>query len=142
MAEKEEIRPLYSELQGYLSQAPKAEKYYEIHDSNLWQQVNNAIDELSDVSGEDNRRFKMVPEIYPESRDEHLHHDTYRGNLGGLISRLHGKYFSDEQPPFSGMPSTVIHQTQEQSQSLQVEMLLEINTQICEKLPQFEQGTP
>jgi hypothetical protein len=57
---------------------------------------------------------------------------TYRQKLGGLISWLHGKYFTDEPPPFSGMPSTVIIQVQQQSVSVQ--MLLDIQTKIDEAL--------
>ena len=65
---------------------------------------------------------------------------TFRNKLGGLISRLHGEYFSDEVAPFSGMPSTVISQTQQQSQSFQVQMLLEIQSKIDKQLHNLEAG--
>jgi len=66
---------------------------------------------------------------------------TYRNKLGGLIARLHGEYFSDEPAPFSGMPNTVINQTQQQSQNFQVQMLLEMQSKIDEKIPELKEGT-
>jgi len=137
MADREEIRPLYSELQGYLSQAPAAtEKWLFIHDPSIWEQVNRIIDELSGITKSDYERFKMALAHGERS----LPLTTYRARLGGLISRLHGKYFSDEPAPFSGMPSTVITQTQQQSQTLHVQMLLDFQTRIDEKLRDLKPG--
>jgi len=112
MASKEDIRPTYAELQGYLSQAPSEEKSGPIRDANLWNQVNETIDELNRISGEDYDRFKITPQRYEHNRIPYLDKDTYRSKLGGLISRLHGIYFSDEVAPFSGIPSTVIIKSQ------------------------------
>lgn len=134
MVKKEDIRPIYAEIQGYLSQAPTKERTSAIYDVNLWEQANQVIDELSRVSGEDYSRFKMTPKLSGQSRSPFIEKDTYRAKLSGLISRLHGKYFSDEIPPFSGMPSTVITQTQQQSQSIQVQMLLDFQSKIDEKI--------
>jgi len=60
MAEKEDIRPIYSELQGYLSQAPngKIELITYTKGKGLWEQVNETIDELSKITGNDYSRFK------------------------------------------------------------------------------------
>jgi hypothetical protein len=63
----------------------------------------------------------------------------HRQKIGGLISNLHGEYFSDETPPFSGMPSTVITQTQQQTMSIQ--LLLDIQSKIDELLPSLEAGS-
>ena len=140
MAKKEEIRPIYSELQGYLSQAPGGDKIRTIYDDNLWNQVNQSIDELNRISGEEYSRFKMIPERRVDSGILILDVGTYRGNLGGLISRLHGQYFSDEVAPFSGMPSTIITQSQQQSQSIQVQMLLDFQSKIDAQLQKLEPG--
>lgn len=131
--DKERIRPLYAELQGLLSQAPKGTS---IDNAAFWNHFNELIDELNDVSGKDYSRFKLTP----ISGDGFywLHTSIYCTKLGGLISRLHGEYFSDEVAPFGGMPSTVISQTQQQSQSFQVQMLLEIQSKIDEKLHELE----
>jgi hypothetical protein len=128
---KEKIKPLYSEFQGYLSQAPDSKNPNDtIFNESLWNQYNETLDLLRGISGEDYSRFKIQPE-----KDEDItfiYIATYRQKLSGLISHLHGRYFSDELPPFSGMPTTVITQTQQQNQSIQ--MLLEIQDQIDKKI--------
>lgn len=141
MTNKEDIRPIYSELQGYLSQAPEEAKIQLIYDKNLWDQANQAIDELSRISGEDYNRFKMTPGRLRSSARLTIEVGTYRTKLGGLISRLHAEYFSDEPTPGSGTPSTVFSQTQQQSQSFQIELLLQIQSKIDEKLHKFEEGS-
>ncbi|RKY72091.1 MAG: hypothetical protein DRP97_01120 [Candidatus Latescibacterota bacterium] len=135
---KNEIRPLYSEFQGYLSQAPTTSKPNEsIGDEALWLQYNGAVDLPSSETGRDYSRFKIDP--IQGQYSTFIRIDTYRQKVGGLISRLHGEYFSDEIPPFSGMPSTVITQTQQQSVSVQI--LLDIQSKIDELLPNTEEGS-
>lgn len=138
MTKKEDIRPIYEELQGYLSQAPEEAKIRLIDDKNLWEQTNQTIDELSRISGEDYNRFKMTPRRIGSSVRLTVDVGTYRTKLSGLISRLHAEYFSDEPAPFSEMPSTFISQVQQQSQSFQVQLLLEIQSKIDEKLHELE----
>lgn len=138
MAQKEDIRPIYNELQGYLSQAPKKDRGYYLYDVNLWEQVNQAIHELEKASGEDYSRFRMTPRLDEQGIRRMLDKDTYRTKLSGLVRRLYGQYFPDERAPFSGMPSTVISQTQQQSQSFQMQMVLEIQSKIDEKLLKSE----
>jgi hypothetical protein len=128
---KEKIRPLYSEFQGYLSQAPKAERSSDsIKDHHLWTQFNTSVNELTKVSGKNYEIFLIQP---TQGRyAEFTSIANYRQKLGGIISRLHAEYFSDEPPPFSGMPSTIITQTQQQSQSVQI--LLDMQSKIDEAL--------
>ena len=60
---EEKIRPIYSELQGYLSQAPKLESTIDRSTySTLWTQVNNTIDELNKASAKNYDGFKINPE--------------------------------------------------------------------------------
>ena len=132
---KEKVRPLYSELQGYLSQAPPDEKHDIIHDESIWSLYNDSVRSLNKVSGVDYSRF-----IITSHAEGYITVSTYRQKLGGLISSLHAEYFSDEPAPFSGGPSTVITQTQQQSQSVQ--MLLDIQSKIDEVLPRCEAGSP
>lgn len=139
---KEKIRPIYSELQGYLAQAPKHEGT-NISDLSLKSQYNETIDELNEISNKDYNRFQIKEEdliIYNEE-DKDIKVLIYRSKLGGLIARLYGEYFSDEPAPFSGMPNTIINQTQQQNQSFQTQMLFEIQSKIDEKIPEFEEGT-
>ena len=145
---KEKIRPIYSELQGYLSQAPEIKDTNGCsYDFSLINQYNETIEELNDISDKDYKRFKIEEkEIINRSGgslggSNLFRISTYRNKLGGLIAKLYGEYFSDEPAPFSGMPNTVINQTQQQSQNFQVQMLLEVQSKIDEKITEFKEGT-
>ncbi len=136
--EKEKIRPYYSELQGYLSQTPPANLTDSIWEESVWTQYNETIKTLSKVSEEDLGRFSVKSKLY-DHREPFVKVIEYRHKLGGLIAYLHGKYFSGEPAPFSGMPTTVITQSQQQNQSVQI--LLEIQSKIDEKINQFKDGS-
>ena len=136
---KEKIRPLYSELQGYLSQAPTARSPGDYsNDESLWLQYNQSVDLLSAISEQDYSRFRIAP--VRDKYEDFVRINTYRKKLGGLISSLHGEYFADEPSPLSGSPSTIISQTQQQSQSIQ--MLLDIQSKIDENLSKYTDGSP
>jgi len=138
---KEKIRPIYEELQGYLSQTPlPKEPYDSSDDSSLWEQYNQAIEELNNISGKNYDRFRITP-LSGGDGYTFIRLLVYRNKLGGLISRLYGEYFSGEPAPFSGKPGTVITQTQQQSQSFQIQMLLEVQSKIDEKIPKFDKGS-
>ena len=137
---KEKIRPLYSEFQGYLSQAPTSSKTTDsIFDEVMWNQYNDALKLLCNETGKDYTRFIIDNKASKHGAVSYVRVDTYRQKLGGLISNLHGEYFSDEMPPFSGMPSTVITQTQQQTMSVQ--LILDIQTKIDKLLPNVEAGS-
>lgn len=126
------IRSIYSELQGYLAQAPSLDKAAYLRDSSLWEQLNSCIDELQTLTKENYSKFKLSPQ--PDDDSQYVLNTEYRSKLNGLIMRLHGKYFANEQTPFSGSPSTVVSQTQAQIQSAQVSILLEFQSFIDKKL--------
>lgn len=130
------IRPIYSEIQGYLSQAPNIEKVPYIYEKPLWEQLNNVIDELNEKSGEDFSKFKITDfkQQKHEPYSQYIPTIDYRSKLNGLIMRLHGQYFSEEQSPFGGFPSTVVQQNQSQSQTMQITMILEFQSMIDRKL--------
>lgn len=139
MAKQEDIRPIYHELQGYVSKAPSSDKNSTIYDAQLWESANQAIEELNKISGVDYSRFKMTPQRLGGATHMSVEKDTYRTKLAGLIARLHGEYFASEAAPFSGMPSTIISQTQVQSQS-QTQMVLDLQSKIDEQLRNLEPG--
>jgi len=140
---KDKIRPIYSELQGYLTEAPDVKSNGEVlYDKPaFWNQYNSTIDELNKIADQDYNRYKIETVTVPwQTRSRQaMDIQTYRTKLGGLISRLYGTYFSDEAPPFSGMPQTIINQNQNQNQT--VNLLLEIQSKIDEKLPNLPEGT-
>jgi len=130
---KEKIRPVYQELQGYLSQTPIPQAPYEsIGDESIWNQLNQSIDELNEVTGKDYSKFKVYAS--KGMTGESINIAAYRSKLGGLIDRLHAEYFVDEPKPFSSTPTTIISQGQFQEQSTQVFMLLEVQEKILKRL--------
>lgn len=132
---KTQIKAIYYELQGYLSQTPKPKQSSDIFASDdPWCQYNQVVDELAKISGEDYERFIIKPQT--EGGYNIVHLTTYRQILGGLINRLHGVYFSNENMPFSGSPQTVIAQTQNQTQSIQ--MILDVQSKIDEEITKFK----
>jgi hypothetical protein len=135
MASKEEVRPIYAELQGYLTQTPDKKEYFYIDNHFIWEKYNALVGELQKVTGRNYSRFLLVPE------GGQIETILYRQNLGGLIARLHGEYFSDEVAPFAEMPSTIITQSQNQTQSLQVQLLFEVYDLIHEKLSTVQEGS-
>ena len=138
---KEELMPLYSELQGYLLQVPAAETTHDtIFDNSVWEQYNECVSLLTKISGKDYSRFLIKPTC-SEDTGSFIGLVTYRQKLGGLISRLHGEYFGDEPAPFSGGPDTIITQSQQQNQSVNVQMLLEIQSKIDEKIANYDEGS-
>ncbi|MFQ5441869.1 MAG: hypothetical protein ACE5EB_03985 [Thermodesulfobacteriota bacterium] len=136
---KEKIRPIYSELQGYLTQAPSSGQ---MDIASIREQLNSSIDELNLRTEKDYSIYKIAfKDCYSDGR--RIQVDIYKFKLGGLIARLHGEYFSVESAPFTGMPSTVIHTTQTQSQSIDFKLTLLLNVQnkIDEQLPNFPEGS-
>ncbi len=132
---KSKIRPIYSELQGYLSQAPKSNNI--IYEEACWNQVNQTIAELKTVCGISFDKFLIEP--HKDNKEQYVERDTFRLILGGLISRLHGEYFSDELAPFRGMPSTI--KTQNEQQIKSVQMFLDIQSKIIDSSKQFDEGS-
>ena len=142
MVEKEKIRPLYCELRGYLSQVPDATRtggYY--YGSELWEHYNSSIDELNEISDGNYGRFRVSPTRSGGGGKLYIDIGTYQTKLAGLVERLHGEFFSDEPSPSGGMPTTVISQSQEQTQSFQIQMLLEVQSKIDEKIPKFDEAS-
>lgn len=141
MDEKKAIRPVYSELQGYLNQAPSIGEQGNAtsRDETLWTQLNNTIDELNRVAGADFYKFKITG-IRHNQFGSFINISEYRTKLGGLITRLHGTYFSDEPAPFYGMPSTTINVSNQQEQSQHQTMVVELRSVIDKKLATLSEG--
>lgn len=139
---KNKIRPIYSELQGYLTQAPPIGEHGNTttSDDTLWKQFNITIDELNIITGKAFTKFKVI-KIERGQNGQYIKVSNYRQKLGGLISHLYGEYFSDEQSPFSGMPSTIINQNQSQNQSQSLSIILELQEKIINEIPKHKEGT-
>lgn len=139
MAKKDDVRPIYQELKGYLSQAPPGDDPHAVsYDPGLWDPANAAIDELTALTGDNTYgRMKIVPEATTTMKSgKMVWIAAYRSKLGGVITRLHGDYFPDEPEPFSSSPDQVMTQIQSQDQSTDVRVIitLEIQEKIIERL--------
>jgi len=133
MVDKEAVRPIYSELQGYLAQAPSGDVNGPYLCDGFWDRYNEAVDELASTTGRNYKRFRLTP----QQGECYIEKDRYRQALGGLIARLHAEYLKDEPVPFpSYMPPTQINVNQQQQQSVEIQLQQEIQNIIDEKLPQ------
>ncbi len=138
---KEKIRPLYSEVRGYLTQAPvEKDVGTVITEGSLWEQYNEALDLLNQLAGKDYSRFKIKPGPGYEGRG-YTSVAVYRQKLSGLIATLHAEYFGDEPDPLGTSPGTVISQSQQQNQSVLIQMILDVQSKIDENMPKYVDGT-
>lgn len=142
------VYPIYCELQGYLDQAPRKDSG-SIREKSIWEQLHQTIDELNAITGNSYDKFKTEIKSSPTGfRDggyySYIDVDSYRTKVGGLINKLYGEYFSDEQKPFSNVPSTIINasQTQLQAQEQHQSVLVDIAIMIAEKKHEYAIGTP
>ena len=142
---KIEIRPDYTTLQGYLSQIQKKEgNLGVIYDEVAMEyktQLKKVIDRLGAVTGGDYSEFE-VP-LYAVNNPHSLCRQkmdmqVYAFKMSGLILRLYGQFFYDERNPLDGTPSTVINSNQNQSQQVDIKLLLDVGSKIEEKLKQVE----
>jgi hypothetical protein len=128
-----QIKAVYQELQGYLSQLPPTKGSYDSIDFvPIGTQINSAIDELNTITEKNYDKFKIKGEGNYDS--QYVYITTVRTNLGGLIDRLHAEYFEQENRPFGGSPQTVISNNQSQNQTLNLTLFLEIQSKIINKL--------
>ncbi len=139
---KDDLKALYGEFVGYLSQTPNVPEdkpQISMYDDAVWDQYNNAVLKLCGITEKDYKEFLITPNTGQVGNFIRI--NTYRHKLGGLISRLHAEYFSELPEPFSGKPSIVISQSQEQNQSTLIQILLDIQSKIDEKIATVAEGS-
>ena len=133
---KGELKSLYSELRGYLKETPLANSNIRyIYDKSVWTRYNKCVTEIEEISAKDYSRFF----VEPEPGKSCIFVPTYRNALGGLISKIYGEYFATEPNPHDGVPNTVITQSQHQIQTVQ--MILDIQSKIDEKISKYPDGS-
>jgi len=142
---KVEVRPDYTTLQGYLAQLQKkvgnlGSEYDEVA-SEYQTQLKNIIDRLSKLTGNDYSEFQ-VP-IHRAGGGGHqvyqqIDMEVYAFKMSGLILRLYGQFFYDERNPLDGSPSAVITSNQNQSQQVDIKLLLDVSSKIDENLRRAE----
>jgi len=135
------IKSLYAEFIGYLSQTPLSKESPSIYSKQIWEQYNKSIKRLSEISEIDYNDFLIKAESSHNTEMSYIETDVYRSKLGGLISKLHAEYFDNMPEPFSGKPSIVINQTQQQNQQILFQVILDVQSKIDEKLPSLQEGS-
>lgn len=131
MDKNKQIKMIWQELQGYLSQTPLQKETNDIvRFDPLGNQINSTIDELNSITEKNYDKFKILL----TSGDTHVGLVAIRIKLGGLIDKLHAEYFNSEPRPFCGSPQTVISQSQTQNQFIDINLLLDLNSKITSQL--------
>jgi len=135
------IKPIYERLKGYLAQLPSIDVSSDIYSEEIWKQFNDTVDELNKITGQDYNQHK-IKAIYYEN-GSHASTVLVRTKHNGLISQLRSEYFPSEPEPFAGAPSTIVSQTQnqQQNQELHLQMILEFQSKIDEKLNEVQDGS-
>lgn len=146
---KDKVRPLYLQLMGILSQTPSYDSAHTtISSHEIWENYNNMVDRLNTIIGEDYNSFKITPkaENWNGSVQYVVNGTLFRQQLNGLINYLHGQYYNNERPPFSGEATAVFQQNQVVSQTTDVQVLmmtvLEVQEKLIKKEGEYPSDTP
>lgn len=144
---KEKIQPIYRELKERLAEAPTLTSNSDTtRDASLWNHLNNLVDELNAVTQTNWNRFKVTNIKSGQTTRtgpfwQYILVSDYRTKLSSLIGRLNGTYLFDQPAPSDTNPSTVITQNQIQTQTVSVQILLDIQSKIDAELPKHAEGT-
>ncbi|MGH2506934.1 MAG: hypothetical protein ACRDHZ_05905 [Ktedonobacteraceae bacterium] len=87
---KKKIRPIYSELRGYLAVAPDVQTVFDDMAVNLVNQLNGTIQELNVVAGKSYDKFKVntFQDNWNGSYTTMIRSLEYRNKLSGLINNI------------------------------------------------------
>ncbi len=133
----EQVRPLYLSLKGLMAEAPNGSGISNIRGKHPAETANSIIDKIVLID-DDAELNQYKTEVHPDTDGfKFVEIIQYRANLTGLIMYLFGKYFYEtETEPFGVGPNNVTYQslTQVQSQSIDVNILLQFQEFINDKL--------
>ena len=147
---KEKVRPIYNELKSFFSQIPPGNGV--TPDLSIKKFLDEIIGKLNNITGKDYSRFKieatnMNPNRWAGIGIVTISYPSVRIKVSSLLSCLHSEYFSDEaEPSFSTVPistapSMIITQQQSQNQSAYIQIILEVQSKIDEKLREYNDGS-
>jgi len=139
-----DIRPIYLELQGILSQMPIFNELTVISTSEVWENYNSVVDKLNGVTKKSYDDHKVAPKssLYNGIQRQVVNGSFFRQKVNGLINFLHGEYFPSERAPFSGQPQIVNEQTQTVTQSTEIQVIMIAALEIQERLVKAEREYP
>jgi hypothetical protein len=144
MEQKDEIRPIYEELQGLLAQLPPPDRKSDtLDDPKNWEGLNNASDRLFELTKNDNyTRYKLSPGEDNDFGCDFVYLVELRTTAHRLINRLHGEYFSDEPLPFSGGPGSETNVAVSVNQVVTQQVLMDFKSELIKKLQEFPEDSP
>jgi hypothetical protein len=132
---KELLRGPYSELKGYLLEAPTDRNISNDGSARMIQkQVSECINEINTITEKDYNRFKVI--TVPGGSGVYIDGSGFRLNISSLINRLHGEYFAEEKNPLDGTPSTIINT--HQIQSSHIELLVNLNNTLDRQIEESQ----
>ncbi len=102
------------------------------------------LDELKEITGNSYDDFKLEYKYHSNSYSNspfYVSSESFKMKLSGVISKIYGEYFYTESNPLDGSPTTLITNSQNQSQTLQLEIVLEISALIGKKIDTLEEGS-
>ena len=139
---KEKIRPIYSELKGYLTVVPTEGRVYDETATSICKQLNIVVGELNSLTSKDYNKFKIQDRTISWNGTYRKVVDSldYKLKLSGLISRIQGEFFSEEQS-ITTQPNTVINTSQHQSQTQSQTFVLELQEKILTEITKYGEGT-
>lgn len=96
MAEKKllEIKAIYRQLKGYVEETPR--RLSEVQ-SEIAEDVNDLIDDLSTVSETDYSRYQTDATWTPSRHRQYYKYDVFRARTNALVERLKSEYSFDSQ---------------------------------------------
>lgn len=131
-------------MKGLLSQIPPVESNdpdkpsFSLSQLSYFEAIIKGIGKI--LPDDDLSRFKVDRIDYFGNKDG-FSISEFRQKVSGLMMFLYGNYFENENEPFSGHPSTIISQNQQQNQSANIQILLNFQSILDEKISKFSEGS-
>jgi|GEM_PF-3273901 hypothetical protein len=134
---RDKVRPLYGDFIGLMSAAPDPKEGALFYSAHTWEIYHSKVDKLQEITGESFEEYKVTPKGQEDVSDSYVYINEYRSKLSALWNTLYYRFYSEENPPFSGTPATVVHQSQSQSQS----MIVDVRQFIISKEAKYTKGS-
>ena len=143
MAAQGEIRPIYEELLGCLLEAPNGSNGPVITDSRVWELYHATIDELNRITGNDYGKYRVNGRSGHDERGfwQQVSISEYKSKISSLIGRLHAQFFPTEPSHLSSSPAMIVNQVQQQSQTVYIQIAVELAEQLTRKEQDFKEGS-
>jgi len=140
---KERVRPYYGQLISLLDQMPGGNEHYNnsVYVSEIKDQLSDVIARLKEITGEDYSAFAIKSEPASGGREPLAKLISIKAQLAGLLGRLGGKYFSDEQKASAPGTHLILTQSQSTNQSVNISIVDEMSHVLSKKSGNYVSGS-